>query len=124
MTAFQIPRNSLAWLFAAQLAVIAPHVGRLPLWVTLMVLGCCCWRVMVYKGRWSYPGRWTKSLFVLTGLLALWFGYKGHIYGLEPAVALLVIAFSLKLLEMQHKRDAYIVILLGYFVVITEFLFF
>lgn len=124
MTAFQIPRNSLAWLLAAQLAVIAPHVGRLPLWVTLMMLGCCCWRVMVYQGRWSYPGRWTKSLFVLTGLLALGFGSKGHIYGLESAVALLVIAFSLKLLEMQHKRDAYIVILLGYFVVITEFLFF
>ncbi|MFT5794353.1 MAG: transglutaminase-like putative cysteine protease [Saprospiraceae bacterium] len=61
---------------------------------------------------------------VVGGLVGIGVGYRGRVYGLEPAVALLVIAFVLKLLEMQHKRDAYIVILLGYFVAITEFLFF
>jgi protein-glutamine gamma-glutamyltransferase len=124
MTGFQIPRNSLVWLLAAQIAVIAPHAQRLPIWVTLICVGCCLWRVMVYQGRWSYPGRWTKVVFVVAGLIGIGVGYKGRVYGLEPAVALLVVAFVLKLLEMQHKRDAYIVILLGYFVAITEFLFF
>ena len=124
MTGFQIPRNSLVWMLAAQIAVIAPHVPRLPVWVTLICVGCCFWRVMVYQGRWSYPGRWAKVVFVVAGLIGLGVGYKGRVYGLEPAVALLVIAFVFKLLEMQHKRDAYIVILLGYFVAITEFLFF
>ena len=124
MTGFQIPRNSLVWMLAAQIAVIAPHVPRLPVWVTSICVGCCFWRVMVYQGRWSYPGRWAKVVFVVAGLIGLGVGYKGRVYGLEPAVALLVIAFVFKLLEMQHKRDAYIVILLGYFVAITEFLFF
>ena len=124
MTGFQIPRNSLVWLLAAQIAVIAPHAPRLPIWVTLICVGCCLWRVMVYQGRWSYPGRWTKVVFVVAGLIGIGVGYQGRVYGLEPAVALLVVAFVLKLLEMQHKRDAYIVILLGYFVAITEFLFF
>ena len=40
------------------------------------------------------------------------------------AVALLIVAFVLKLLEMQRKRDAFIVIYLAYFVAATEFLFF
>ena len=124
MTGFQIPRNSLVWMLAAQIAVIAPHVPRLPVWVTLICVGCCFWRVMVYQGRWSYPGRWAKVVFFVAGLIGLGVGDKGRVYGLEPAVALLVIAFVFKLLEMQHKRDAYIVILLGYFVAITEFLFF
>ena len=124
MTGFQIPRNSLVWMLAAQIAVIVPHVPRLPVWVTLICVGCGLWRVMVYQGRWSYPGRWTKVVFVIAGLVGIGVGYQGRVYGLEPAVALLVIAFVLKLLEMQHKRDAYIVILLGYFVAITEFLFF
>jgi transglutaminase-like putative cysteine protease len=79
---------------------------------------------MVFQGRWSYPGRWTKFVMVVGGLVGIGVGYRGRVYGLEPAVALLVIAFVLKLLEMHHKRDAYIVILLGYFVAITEFLFF
>ncbi|MCB1693779.1 MAG: DUF3488 domain-containing transglutaminase family protein [Pseudomonadales bacterium] len=124
MTAlYQIPRNSLAWLLAAQVAVIAPHVTRLPIWVTLVSAGCFFWRIMVYRGRWRYPGRWTKVAFVLVGVVGIPVGYR-TILGLEPAVAMLVIAYVLKLLEMQHKRDAYIVVLLGYFVAMTQFLFF
>jgi transglutaminase-like putative cysteine protease len=123
MTGYQIPRNSLAWLLAAQAAVIAPHVTRLPLWVVGVCIGCIVWRVMVYQGRWNYPGRWTKVLFVLAGLIGVPVGYR-TILGLEPAIALLIVAFVLKLLEMQHKRDAYVVVLLGYFVAMTQFLFF
>lgn len=122
MSGYQIPRNSLAWLLAAQIAVIAPHVGRLPIWVLAVCFGCIAWRIMVFQGRWSYPGRWIKTVFVLGGTIGIPLGYH-KVYGLEPAVALLVVAYVLKLLEMHHKRDAYIVVLLGYFVAMTEFLF-
>ena len=122
MTAYQIPRNSLAWLLAAQAAVIAPHIGRLPVWVTLVALACIGWRVMVYQGRWSYPGRWTRVLFVLVSVVCIPLSYH-KIFGVEPWVAILVLAYVLKLLEMHHQRDAYIVVLLGYFVAMTEFLF-
>ena len=109
-------------MLAAQVAVIAPHAVRLPVWVLAVCAACMGWRVMVYQGRWSYPGRWFKTLLVVSGFAAVPLAY-GQVYGVEPAVALLVVAFSLKLLEMHHKRDAYIVILLAYFVCITEFLF-
>jgi transglutaminase-like putative cysteine protease len=122
MTPYQIPRNSLAWMLAAQAAVILPHLFRIPPWVLMIAAACIFWRVMVFQGRWSYPGRWVKVLFVLTGFAAVPYSY-GQIYGVEPAVSLLVVAFSLKLLEMVQKRDAYVVIMLAYFVCITEFLF-
>lgn len=122
MTPYQIPRNSLAWMLSAQAAVILPHVGRLPVWVTAIAATCIFWRVMVFQGRWSYPARWIKVLFVFTGFAAVPYSF-GQIYGVEPAVALLVVAFSLKLLEMVQKRDGYVVIMLAYFVCITEFLF-
>ncbi len=124
MTYYQIPRNSLAWMLVSQVAVILPHVARLPVWVVLVVVGCVTWRTMIYQGRWAYPGRWVKVGFVITGLVGIPLGYKGRVYGLEPAVSLLVVAYVLKLLEMHQKRDAYVVILLGYFVAITEFLFY
>lgn len=124
MTEFQIPRNSLAWMLAAQVAVIAPHVTRLAPWIILVCLGCGIWRIMVFLGRWSYPGRWTKVLFVVVGIIGVPIDYGRHFFRLEPAVALLIVAFVLKLLEMHHKRDAFIVILLAYFVLITEFLYF
>jgi transglutaminase-like putative cysteine protease len=119
---YQIPRNSLAWMLAAQAAVIAPHVLRLPFWVVSVCLACMVWRVMVFQGRWSFPGRWTKILLVLSGFAAVPLAYD-KIYGVEPAVSLLMVAFALKLIEMHQKRDAYMLILLAYFVCTTEFLF-
>lgn len=123
MTGYQIPRNSLAWLLAAQAAVIAPHVLRLPLFVVAVAAACIAWRVMIFQGRWNYPGRWVKVLLVLGGSISVPASYRTML-GLEPAVALLVVAYVLKLLEMHHKRDAYIVVVLGYFVAMTQFLFF
>lgn len=122
MNVFQIPRNSLAWLLVAQAAVILPHVTRLPVWVTAVSVLCIFWRVMVYQGRWRFPGRWTRVAFVFVGLVAVPLHYS-TIVGVEPAIALLVVAYVLKLLEMHHKRDAYVVVLLGFFVAMTQFLF-
>jgi len=122
MTGFQIPRNSLVWMLAAQAAVIAPHVTRLPYWTMMLCVVCGLWRVMVYQGRWSYPGTWVKVFFVVFGVIGLAFGYRTFL-GLDPWVGLLIMMFVLKLLEMHHKRDAYIVILLGYFIALTQFLY-
>lgn len=119
---YQIPRNALVLLLTAQAMVILPHVLRLPAWVTLLCVGCGLWRVMVFKGRWSYPGRWVKAAFVLGGFFAIGVGY-GTLLGLEPWVGMLIVAFVLKLLEMYQQRDAYTVVVLAYFVALTEFLF-
>ncbi|MFT7684791.1 MAG: hypothetical protein ACI9FB_000132, partial [Candidatus Azotimanducaceae bacterium] len=123
MTGYQIPRNSLAWMLVAQAAVSAPHVVRLPIWITVVCVACGIWRVMIYQGRWSYPSRLVKVLFTVIGFAGIPIAYS-KLTGLEPAITLLIVAFFLKLLEMHDKKDAYIVILLGYFVAITEFLFF
>lgn len=109
-------------MLAAQALVILPHIARLPIWLTLLCLGCGFWRIMVFRGRWSFPGKWIKTLFVVGGFLGVGFGY-GTLLGLEPWVGILIVAFVLKLLEMHQKRDAYTVIVLGYFVALTEFLF-
>ncbi len=119
---YQIPRNALALMLISITLVILPHVLRLPVWVTLMCFGCCLWRVMVFQGRWSFPGRWIKAFFVFGSFLGVGFGY-GTLLGLEPWVGMLVIALVLKLLEMHRKQDAYTVVVLAYFVALTEFLF-
>lgn len=119
---YQIPRNALALMLVSIALVILPHVMRLPIWVTLMCIGCCAWRVMVFQGRWSFPGRWVKAFFVFGSFLGVGFGY-GTLLGLEPWVGMLVIALVLKLLEMHRKQDAYTVVVLAYFVALTEFLF-
>ncbi|MEJ2741879.1 MAG: DUF3488 domain-containing protein, partial [Gammaproteobacteria bacterium] len=120
---YRIPRNSLALMLCAHLAAIAPHVKRLPLWLLLLSVGCIVWRVMVYQGRWRFPGRLIRAALVAVGGCAIIWAYNATLSS-EAGVALLVMSFSLKLLEMYRKRDAYLQILLAYFVIGSGFLFY
>lgn len=118
----QIPRHCLNWLLVAQLALIAPHLERLPIWMIFVWMICAGWRLMVFQGRWSFPRRLVK-LALLAGCVAgIRVSYGGWT-GLDATVALLIAGFSFKLLESSSRRDGYVLLFLGYFVALTEFLF-
>ena len=119
---YQIPRDSLIWLLTAQVAVVLPHIERLPPWITFVSALCVFWRVMVYQGRWSYPGKQVRLLLVVTGVVGVVWSY-GTLLGTAQGVSLLILTYSLKLLEMNTQKDAYVSVVLSYFVVATEFLF-
>jgi hypothetical protein len=118
----QIPRNSLAWMLAANLAAIAPHVTRLPIWLIGICGVCLLYRVMVFRGVWSFPNKWWCAFLVLSGGASIFVHY-GMGLGPEAGVALLIMSFAMKMLEMHRFRDAYLQVILAYFVVATEFLF-
>lgn len=119
---YQIPRNSLAWLLIAFAAVVAPHISRLPIWVSAATLICFIWRIQVHRGLWAFPPRWFKLILAASSMAGLFVGY-GSLTGLEPMVALLIIGTSFKLLEMYQRRDALIVIYLAYLIAATQLLF-
>lgn len=118
----QIPRHCLFWMLAANLAAILPHVSRLPLWLIGICAICLLYRLMVFRGAWSFPNKWWCAFLVLSGGAAIYAHY-GNGLGPEAGVALLIMSFSMKLLEMNRFRDAYLQVILAYFVIATEFLF-
>jgi transglutaminase-like putative cysteine protease len=119
---WSIPRNCLAWILIAQVALIIPHVSRLPWWIVLVYICCAVWRIMVFRGQWSFPPSIIKVIFCFLCFAGIYSSY-GTPLGIEPTVALLFTGFSLKLLEVRTKRDVYIIVFLAYFVALTEFLF-
>ena len=117
-----IPRISLTWLLVAQSLVIVPHLGHLPLWVVGLWLVCTLWRVQIYRMRAGFPSRAVRiGLLILVALGV--FLSRGTLVGLDGGVVLLIAAFLLKLLEMRNRRDALVLIFLGFFVVVTAYLF-
>ena len=118
----QLPRNALVWIIISMFALIVPHALRLPPWVLLVYVVAVVWRILVYRGRWSFPGRSIKLILTLGGFIGVYVSYS-TLLGLEPMVALLLTAFALKLIELSRRKDAYVLLFLGYFVCITEFLF-
>ena len=117
-----IPRNALVWIIICLFAVVAPHASRLPVWVLAVYVIAVIWRVMVYRGRWSFPGRLVKVAMTLSCFAGIALSYQ-TLMTLEATVALLLSAFALKLVELVRRKDAYVLLFLGYFVCLTEFLF-
>lgn len=118
----QVPRNALVWIIISLFALVAPHAGRLPVWVLMVYVVSVVWRLQVHRGRWSFPGRWVKVAMTVSGFIGIYASY-GTLVGLEPTVALLLTAFALKFIELSQRKDAYVLLFLGYFICITEFLF-
>lgn len=117
-----IPRICFYWLLFAQLMLMGVHAPELPWWIWPLWAMCYGWRLMIYYGRLGFPRNYLKTLLVVIGLVGL-----GHYYDdlidLSLMNAVLVLALSLKLLELKQRRDVYVVIFLGYFLVGRYFLF-
>lgn len=118
----QIPRNTLALLMVAEAVVVVPYALHLSPWIIAVGLFCGYWRAGVYQGRWDYPRRWIKALLVMASVGGIVVSGVPAI-SLEAAASMLILAFALKLIEMKDRRDAYIVIFLGYFAIASQFLF-
>ncbi|GFM89922.1 transglutaminase [Pseudomonas cichorii] len=117
-----VPRPGLIWLLLAQALVILPFITHLPVSIILLWLGCMAWRVQVMRMRARMPGNWVKSG-LLVGTAAGVYLARGSLVGLDAGAALLIAAFVLKMLEVQTRRDALVLIFLGFFCVVVGYLF-
>jgi transglutaminase-like putative cysteine protease len=121
-TASQIPRSSIVWLLVAQFVAIAPHVERMSAWMIAIWLLCAVWRIAMHRGTAKYPGVVLRTILVLMGFVGILVSF-GNGDSLDLAVALLILAFSMKLVEVRQRRDLYLVFYLAYFIVAASFLY-
>lgn len=120
------PRQPLVWRHVAYLLlslsmVTAPHALYLPWWITAVAATLIAWRGYLGYARFPMPGRWMLVLVAVAATLGVFISYR-TIFGREAGIALLVIMLGLKFLETRTLRDAVLLIFLGYFLVITNFL--
>ncbi len=119
---WQPTQERIAWLCLSLALVLLPHVTRLPLWITLCFVLLALWRVGSTTHGIRLPGRWVRvllSVAIVGGVLASY----GTVLGRHAGVAALAGLAGLKLVETEHRRDAYVAIFLGCFLMVTGFLF-
>jgi transglutaminase-like putative cysteine protease len=102
--------------------VAAPHATHMPGWAIALTVVLVAWRAYVGYARLALPNRWLLFLVALASMVGVFFSYR-TIFGRDAGVALLVVMLGLKLLETRSLRDAMLFIFLGYFLVITNFLY-
>ncbi|WP_235835172.1 transglutaminase family protein [Piscinibacter terrae] len=120
----RLPREARDTLFL--LAVIAwtvmPHLSHLPLWCTALTALVLAWRTQLALANAPLPGKWWLAvLLVVSGSLTLW--TFRSLLGKEPGVTMAVVLMALKTLELRARRDAFVVFFLGFFIVLTHFLY-
>ena len=115
------PRH-IGWLLLSLAMVTAPHVERLPWWVTLLALTLLAWRIYVALYGLKLPRKWLLLLIAIGAMGGIYISY-GRILGRDSGVTLLVVMLALKLMELATLRDAMILIFIAYFLVITNFLY-
>ena len=107
---------------ALLVVVVSPHALHIKLPVMLSFWVMAVWKFLSLRFRWIPLNRWIIILFAVFGFsVSAW--HYGPPLGRDPGVSFLVILVGLKLLEGSTRRDTRILLLLGYFVVITHFLY-
>jgi transglutaminase-like putative cysteine protease len=117
-----LAQASLLRLLGVLALVVAPHLTRLPPWLSLAVVAIGLWRAAAAVRQWPLPPQWLKILLVLVAFAAIQVSY-GRVNGQQAGSALLVIMLALKLTEMRSRRDVLVVVALCYFTMLTHFLF-
>lgn len=122
MAANAISLRDTLWISAAFALVAAPHAARLPWWSVAVTAALLAWRVYLARMRLALPRKWLLMTLVAGAAAGIYLHYR-TLFGRDAGVALLVIMLALKLMETRSQRDALVVIFLGYFLVITNFLY-
>jgi len=119
-----LPREARDTLFLLLVIAwtVAPHAPHLPAWCSALTAVVLLWRGALAVRSAPLPGRW---LLVAVLLLAIGLTFASHrtLAGKDAGVTLLVALVALKTLELRARRDAFAVFFLGFFLVLTHFLY-
>ena len=122
MPVVPLPAQAWPWLLLALALVLVPHMSRLPLWLSGLVIVVGLWRGWsAWQGK-SLPGRWLLLPLTLLVVAGLFFSFR-TLLGRDPGVALLAAMAALKLLESRTARDAQVLIMLGFLLLMSHLLF-
>ena len=117
-----IPQKLLTALLLLLGAMVAPHAANLNPLILVFFFTAVLWRLVALRRPELMPGRWLLVLlmFCALGLVVLTTNVSD---GRLAGTALLVVMLGLKLLESRARRDIHVSVFLGYFLVLTQFLY-
>jgi transglutaminase-like putative cysteine protease len=117
-----LDRHATPWLFATALATTAPHALHQPAWLSALAAVMLLWAGRLWWKDERLPGRWLLVALVGAGCAGILFEFR-TLFGRDAGVAMLVMFMAMKLLELRSRRDAMVVVTLGYFLLLTHYFY-
>ncbi len=110
------------WLVTALLLAMLPLLNELPWWMLILAVVMYSWRVQINRKKLLNPHKLLKFAVLITsiGLLAV---SIQNIFSLQSFVGLLTLTASLKIIELEQRRDYLLLVFLGCFISASQLLF-
>ena len=115
-----LDHGAVPWLLAIALTTTLPHLEHLPAWLSLFSGVLLLGRGWLWRTNTRLPVRWLLALVVIVGTAAIGWHYR-TLFGRDAGVALLVFFMALKPMEMHTRRDGLVIIMLGFFLLLTHY---
>ena len=119
---FILTTKQIFWIIFSVTISVIPHIPRLPIWFPLLIIA-------VVSIRWLTATHRIKPLpslliaFITIFIMIAIIYFQGLKLNREISVTVLTTMTVLKLLETWRKRDAWMVVTLCYFVILTRFFY-
>ena len=117
-----LDQGAVPWLLAVALASALPHTEHLPLWLSLVAATALIARFGFWHQQVRLPPPWILIPLITTGIIGILLEFR-TLLGKEAGVALLFFFMAIKPLESKERRDAIVIIMLGFFLLLTHFLY-
>lgn len=122
MQAERLDRVQVFALLAVLAGLLLPHAERLPGWLLAVLALLFGWRLLLQYKQWRMPPKWLLLPLTFALTVGVFFEFR-TLFGRTGGIALLAMLIGAKLLETRGRRDALLLVYLGYFLVVTNFLF-
>lgn len=122
MQAERLDRVQVFALLAVLAGLLLPHAERLPSWLLAVLALLFGWRLLLQYKQWRMPPKWLLLPLTFALTVGVFFEFR-TLFGRTGGIALLAMLIGAKLLETRGRRDALLLVYLGYFLVVTNFLF-
>jgi transglutaminase-like putative cysteine protease len=122
MTARRPELINLTAILISLAMVIAPHAVHLPNWIPGLVAVLLLARFYLGWHKRKLPNKWLLVAVAVLCTAGIAFSYR-TLYGRDVGVAMLTVMMALKVMEMSKPRDTMVVVLLAYFLVVTNFFY-
>ncbi len=114
--------QQLMLLLIAVACIGLPLFAQLPVWAMAIAAATFATKIWFVRARRGVPDRWMLGLLTLLLASATWLQFRTW-FGRDAGVTLLVMLMCAKLLELRARRDTFVVICLGFFLALCQFLF-
>jgi len=122
LASLPVPARLLTALLLLLGALVAPHAANLSPLLLAFFYTAILWRLIALRRPEVMPRRWLLLLLTLTAVVLV-VATTNLADGRSAGTALLVVMLGLKLLELRARRDLLVTVFLGYFLVLTHFLY-